>query len=118
MDDTNITSRISDVPDLKPTRHELIQLVKYWATVVLEIQYYFFLFEQAGSYEWRLGAFAQDRICLIETALGEEEVQEAVEQAEREFSKGIDSRYWAMFKGGTKEEREAFREEINRLMFT
>ena len=32
-----------------PTRHELLQLVKYWAREILEIQYCWFLYESSGS---------------------------------------------------------------------
>ena len=104
----------AEIPDFVPTRHELIQLVKYWATLDIEDLFFFFLYGQTGSSERRRVAFARRRICRIATVLGEEEVQKAVEKAEQEFSKTIDPRTWAIFKNGTPEEQEAFQEEVLR----
>jgi len=104
----------AEMPEFVPTRHELVQLAKYWATLDLDDLFDFFLYGQTGSSEWRRVAFARRRICRIATVLGEEEVQKAVEEAEKEFSKTIDPRAWAIFKNGTPEEREAFQDEVLR----
>jgi hypothetical protein len=104
----------AEMPEFVPTRHELIQLVKYWATLKLSHLFGFFLHGQTGSNERRRHAFAGRRICRIATVLGEEEVRKAVEEAEDEFSKTIDPRAWALFKDGTPEEQEAFQDEALR----
>lgn len=104
----------AEMPDLVPTRHELIQLLKYWARLRRKHLFGFSLYGQTGSNESRLHAFAGRRINRIATVLGEEEVQKAIEEAEQEFSKTVDSRVWAIFKNGTPEEREAFQDEVLR----
>jgi hypothetical protein len=96
-------------PGFVPTRYELIQLVKYWATLELVHIFGFFLLGQTGSNERRRHAFAGRRISRIATALGEEEVRKSVEEAEQEFSKTIDPRAWAIFKDGTPESKRRFR---------
>jgi hypothetical protein len=103
-----------EVPDFVPIRHELIQLVKYWATLDLDDLFDFFLYGQTGSSERRRVAFARRRINRIATVLGEGEVRKAVEEAEQEFSKTIDPRAWSIFKNGTPEEQEAFQDEVLR----
>jgi hypothetical protein len=102
----------AEIPDFVPTRHELIQLVKYWATLDIEDLFFFFLYGQTCSSERRRVAFARRRICRIATILGEEEVRKAVEEAENEFSKTIDPRAWSIFKNGTPAEQEAFQNEV------
>jgi hypothetical protein len=106
-----------EMPEFVPTRHELIQLVKYWVTLDLDHQFEFFLYGQTGSSEWRRVAFAHRRIGRIATMLGDQEFRNAVEEAEAEFSKPIDPKAWAIFKGGTPEEREAFQAEFLVNMF-
>lgn len=102
----------AEMPDFVATRHELIQLVKHWATLDLDDLFHFFLCGQTGSSERRRVAFARRRICRIATVLGAEEVRKAVEEAEREFSKTVDPRAWTIFKNGTPEEQEAFQDEV------
>jgi hypothetical protein len=104
----------AEMPGFVPTRHELIQLVKYWATLDLDKQFYFFLYTQTGSDDRRRGAFARRRICRIAAILGEEEVRKAIEEAEQEYSKKTYPRAWSIFKDGTLEERAAFQEEVLR----
>lgn len=103
-----------EMPGFVPTRHELIQLVKYWATLDLDQQFYFFLYTQTGSDDRRRGAFARRRISRIATILGEEEVQKAMQEAQREYSKKIDPRAWSIFMDGTPEQQAAFQEEVQR----
>ena len=64
-----------EVPDFAPTRHELIQIVKYWAKKRLDNAWFFFLTSQTGSTEWRINLFAARRIYRIEEILGEDEVK-------------------------------------------
>lgn len=106
----------AEVPDFAPTRHELIQLVKYWATVALGLQFDYFLYSSTGSTEWRLGAFASRRINRIAIPLGEVEVQKAIREAEDKFSKATDPKAWAIFKNGTPAEQESFQDEVQRTI--
>jgi hypothetical protein len=104
----------AEMPGFVPTRHEMIQLVKYWATLDLDQQFYFFLYTQTGSDDRRRGEFARRRICRIAAILGEEEVRKAILEAEQEYRKTIDPRAWSIFKDGTPEEQDAFQEEVQR----
>lgn len=104
----------AEIPDFAPTRHELIQLVKYWDTLRLDQLFYFFVVGQVGFCDSRRSAFASRRISRIATLLGEDEVQKAIQEAEEEFSKRTDPRAWAIFKNGTPEEQEAFQDEVLR----
>ena len=106
----------AEIPDFVPTRHELLQLVKYWATVVLDHQFFYFCYGQTGSSEWRRKAFANRRIDRIATLLGEDQVQKAIQESEEEFRKTTDPRAWAIFKSGTREERKAFQDEIQQRL--
>jgi hypothetical protein len=105
-----------EIPGFVATRHELIQLVKYWATVEIERDFDWFVYQGTGSSELRRRAFARRRIARIAEALGEEEVAKAVREAHSEFAKGIDPRTWNIFLNGTPEEREALQGEIWREM--
>jgi len=104
----------AEMPGFVPTRHELIQLVKYWATLDLDKQFYFFLYSQTGSNDSRRGAFARRRISRIAAIRGEEEVRKAIEEAEQKYRETIDPRAWSIFQDGTPEERDAFQEEVQR----
>ena len=64
----------------------------------------------------RLEAFAGRRIDRIETVLGEEAVQRAINEAVEEFSKNKPRRVWSIFTNGTKEEVEAFQDEVRRSL--
>jgi hypothetical protein len=105
-----------EIHGFSPTRHELIQLVKHWATVVVEIEYFWFCFQQTGSSEIRLRPFAWRRISRIAEALGQEVVDKAVAEAIEEYGKGQDARAWQVFRRGTPEEQHELQEEIGREM--
>jgi hypothetical protein len=102
-----------EVRDFVPTHHELIQLVKYWASLKLRQSFYFFVHGQTGSDEWRRAAIANRRIERIATLLGEKEVQKAIKACEREFSRKIDPKAWAIFKNGTPKQQEAFQRNLH-----
>lgn len=98
------------------TRHELIQLAKYWAEKAIHIDYLWFLYEQTGSSDRRVRAFAWRRVSRIAEMVGKEEGDEAVKQVYEEYGKSQDPRVWNIFLNGTAEEREAFREEMDAIM--
>jgi hypothetical protein len=105
-----------EVPGYPTTRHELIQLVKYWATVRIDLDFSYFVDGQTGSSEIRLGPFAGRRIARIAEAIGQEEIAKAVNEAYDEFGKGCDPRTWRVFRTGTPEERQLLQGEIARAM--
>jgi hypothetical protein len=115
VDEVNGAGSI-EFPSFVPTRHELIQLAKYWATVRIDLDFSYFVDGQTGSTEIRLGPFASRRVARIAEALGEEEVAKAVNEAYDEFGKGIDPRKWRIFREGTPEEQQALQEEFARAV--
>jgi hypothetical protein len=101
-----------EMPDFAPTRYELIQLAKYWATIVIDLRFDYFLYTQTGSSEWRLDAFANRRVGRIGEILGQDEFNKVIDQAYEEYGKKQDPRAWSVFLNGTPEEQQAFQDEI------
>ena len=105
-----------EVPAFAPTRRELFELAKYWATIELRLDFSWFVTQQTGSSEIRLGPFARRRLARIAEVLGEEEAGKAVQEAHTEFAKNIDLKAWNIFLNGTAEQRRALQDEIAREM--
>lgn len=101
-----------EMPEFVPTRYELIQLAKYWATIVIDLRFDYFLYTTTGSSEWRLDAFARRRVGRIGEILGQDEINKVIDQAYEEYGKEQDPRAWSIFLNGTPEEKEAFQDEI------
>lgn len=102
----------AEMPEFVPTRYELLQLAKYWATLDLDLQFDFFLYGQSGSSEYRRSAFARRRVGRIAEILGREQVDKLIDEVYEEYGKKQDARAWAIFVTGTPEEQEAFQDEI------
>ncbi len=105
-----------EMPGFVATKYELIQLVKYWATVRVDIQFDWFTSQSVGSSETRLESFSSRRIARITDVLGMDETLAAIEQANAEYAKNINPHIWNVFLNGTPEERSALQEEIERAM--
>ena len=99
-----------------PTRHELIQIVKYWAYVELELTHLMHVSQQTGSDWLRKTSFAGRRIGRIERILGGDEVEKAVVEVYGEFLKKHYKEIWNVFVNSTAEEQAALEEEIWRRM--
>jgi hypothetical protein len=108
----------AEVLNFVPTRYELIQLVKHWATISIDYQFDLFLYHQPGSVGRQREAFAGRRIDRIATVLGEEVVEKAINKVEEEFSKTVSPRAWWIFKNGTKEEQFLFQEEFLTFLYS
>jgi len=113
VDEVNGTEAV-EVPDFVPTRHELIQIVKYWAKERVDNAWFFFVTGQTGSSEWRINLFAERRIDRIAEILGEDEVEKAIDEVFAEFGEKQDKRIWEIFLNGTEEQQEAVQEEFQR----
>ena len=104
----------AEITDFIPTKHELLQLVKFWTTEPLPYEFFEeFQLGQACSSGMRLSAFAWRRIARVRKLLGEEQVQEAIEEARAEFGKKQDPRLWEIFMHGDDKDWQAVWEEIN-----
>jgi hypothetical protein len=101
-----------ELPGFVPTKNELLQLVRYWAMEIIDLDFAFFLYDCTGSSEWRNREFANRRLNAISRVIGREEVTKTFREAEQAFSKGVDQKAWKIFMEGTKEEQERLQEEI------
>lgn len=100
------------------TKHELLQLVKYWADVAIDLEYFFFLYEQWGSSQVGRCDFAWARVARIADLAGKEEVHRVIEGVYAEFAKGADPEAWHAFRHGTDEEKRAVRDRIQQSMMS
>ena len=101
-----------EVPGFVATKNEILQLVRYWATEILDLDFDYFLTGCTGSSEWRTSEFANRRLNTSRKFIGDEEAAKAFMQAEQAFGQRVDQRAWKIFMEGTTEEQEAFRWEI------
>ncbi len=97
-----------EIPGFVPTRHELRQIVKYWATTALDDKYFSFLYD-ADFTDPQLG---WPRINAVAVFLGEEETRKAINEALEEFGKKQDPRAWSVFRNGTPAERKQLQREV------
>jgi hypothetical protein len=100
------------VPGFVATKFEVLQIAKYWATEIVDLDFDYFLYGCTGSSEWRRREFADRRLNTISKFIGTLEVRVAFREAEQAFAKGIDPRTWKIFTEGTKEEQERFQREV------
>jgi hypothetical protein len=101
-----------EVPGFVATKSEILELVRYWATEIIDLDFTFFLYGCTGSSEWRTREFANRRLNTISKLIGEEEVTQAFREAEQAFGKGVDQRAWKIFMEGTQQEQERFQQEV------
>jgi len=102
----------AEVAGYIPTRHELVQLVKYWYGRLLDDEWFRFLYGGWDSREFRIGRFAPRRIRRAAAAIGQEEVDRAIKQVKDEFKANLnDTRLWEIFENGTDEQWDAVRNE-------
>jgi len=79
-----------EIQGFVPTRHELIQIVKYWANVGLDLNYFMFFNNTTESDLLRQTSFAQLRIGRIAKILGEDEVRKAIDGVYTKFEKDLE----------------------------
>lgn len=105
-----------EIPGFVVTRHELIELVKYWTKRAIDIQYFWFCHEQVGSTDMRVEPFARRRVTRIARLIGQDEAAEAIEQAYEEYAASFqDCRAFTVFCHGTAEERKALHDEFRKI---
>jgi len=102
----------TEVPEFIPTRHELLQLVKYWEREDLFYKWRNFVTSSDGDADYVIAAFSSRRIARIAELLGEEEVKRAIDEAREEFSRRLDPRRWDIFLHGDKEQWRPVQEEM------
>ena len=93
------------IPEFIPTRGEVIQLVKYWHGIFLGDDWFYFLYGKPWTTAFRREGYAQWRIKLAASAIGDEPVDQAIKEVADEFkSKLEDPRLWDIYKNGTGEQ--------------
>ena len=101
-----------EIPQFLATRHELIELVKYWTKRALDSEFWVFLTGQIGSTDMRVRPFAYRRISRIADVIGEDEIRKVVDEAKNEFGKSQDAKAWDIFLHGMSEQRQQFQAEF------
>ncbi len=106
------------VPEFTASRYELLVLLKHWAEIRLDIEFYWFLYEQPGSSDSRKAAFAGSRITRIAEALADEEaVCAALDEVHDAYGKKQDGLAWKVFtKKASADEERQFRHEQDKLL--
>jgi len=108
----------AEISGFVPTRDELLILAKHWAAVALDIEYFWFLYEQVGSSDRRIESFARRRVSRIAALFSDEAVTKAITAVEEQLGKKFgSSKYWDIFLHGTPGEHKAAQEEIAREMY-
>jgi len=107
-------SEACEVPQFVPTKHELIQIAKYWLLRLLNNHLWYFETGQTGSSEWRESVYASRRIDRIAEILPEQEFNNVIEEIERDFKqdKKINDADWHIFKNGATEQWNAHQEQF------
>jgi hypothetical protein len=80
------------VPGFVVNKNEILQLVRYWAAEVIDLDWMFFLYSSTGCSEWRTREFANRRLNTISKFIGKEEVKRVFRDAEQAFGKRVDQR--------------------------
>ena len=94
------------------TRHELYALAEYWWTERIDRDFWFFLYQQTGSSEWRWSVYIARRLNRLGLILGDEAMDKAFEDAAarwRSLCKITDDD-WRVFTQGSDQDQEAWRE--------
>ena len=89
-------------PEFVPTRHEVLEIARYWGSELLDNQIYWFLYGQTGSDEIRIMAFAEARLDRIAAILGTESVTAVWEQVEHKFREQLGDKLWDTFRTATR----------------
>ncbi len=107
-------SEACELPEFVPTKHEVIQIAKYWFHRRLDNSFFFFTFTQTGSSEWRTNSYANRRLDRVAALLSEEEFEKLIVDVERDYKdkNGITDEVWNIFTNGSKEELEAYQDKV------
>lgn len=85
-----------EVPEFRPTEHELFTLVGYWSETIIAIEYSWFLNKTALGSTGLQRRFALERLRRIRTILGAE-VDTVIERAIHRYGAKQDRLEWEAF---------------------
>jgi len=93
-----------------PTPDELAVLVKHWVNKAFDDEYFIFWGQCFGSSDLQHIHHDWKRVNDIADVLGDEATHTAVEEAFQQAAQDFDRNHWIVFRYGTSEEGEAYRE--------
>jgi len=107
-----------EVPGFVPRRNELCQLVAYWVRSTLLTDFWMlFVYQTSGIEDIDHVYWAEARVGAIMKFLGEKETKEIIERTKQEYRESLPPEYreyWDIFLHGTREERKAAQQEIEK----
>ena len=101
-----------EIPEFVPTRHELIQLVRFWARQVAKTRWFMIMNNSVGSCDRREIAFAWARIDQIADYIDPNALSDAVTAVYEEFGKDKNPHLWKYFCTGDVEALNAYEEAL------
>ena len=102
----------SPCPEYVPTRHEVLQLARYWSARWMDIEMSYFFTSAVGSSDWRVHAYAGRRLDRMAEAIGLEAVDKVFGEIREKCREDMDVRHWQIYQSGTDEERTKLVEEM------
>ena len=84
-------------PEYVATRHELLELARYWTDRVLFVMTTFFYGQQIGYDEVRICEYGARRLDRIAEVLGADYVNEIIEEVKEQYRHQMGERDWAAF---------------------
>ncbi len=108
-------SAAAEVIGFLPTRHELLELARFWANVAVDIEYFWFRYQKHSSAGICRRTFAWKRVARIQELLGADG-DKVVDEVYEKFGKNQNDKYWEAFMHGDYEQRKAAQEEIARII--
>lgn len=93
-----------------PAPDELAVLVKHWVNKAINDEYFIFWGQCFGSSDLRRIDLDWKRVNEIAEVLGDKATRTAVEEAFQQAAQDFDRNHWIVFRYGTQEEGEAYRE--------
>ena len=103
----------SEEPDFVPTRDELLHIVKHWRRTVLADDFFRFYSGQISGGDSRKAAFAGNRINSIASLLGDESVDRAYEEAEKEFRAKYDPEFLYVYDHANEQDLDRLQSVFN-----
>ena len=100
-----------ECPEYVPTRHELLELARYWYEKRLSTYADCFYYEITDSYESRMLSYAERRLGRIAAAIGRAAMDAIVVEVEVEYQQRMGGD-WEVVADGSPEQRETVRERV------
>ena len=104
-----------ECPDYRPTRFELIQLVKHWACVQIDFHLNWFYYRSIGSREMRMDPYAGMRLKELRRVLGDALLDNAIDKVHEKERQRMSFDDCRIFVQGTEAERIEVAERLHQI---